>query len=589
MKRMLQTIKEFLKRILPPPVKAFMREINSLRELILTQGKEVSKGLCEQGERFTEQMNELGGQLHRSDEKLSKLQNQQFQMLQLAEQQKLLQEQIVEELAFQRQLLLKLTDDAELQGRNLTARLDAVGQGQETLRSALAESEEKLTASVAEAEKNLAAQLTAQESALLGGQTELCTAVAEVEKSLVAQLGGGSIEIRKTLSTELENTEKKLSGQLEDSLELQNRTVEKIVAKLEEQRVAIAEQRDQMSMCGEESLKQLREGQENLQTEIKRVKHIIPDPPIYWTNAYERRYVKENWGDVMALPDFKEKFLRLTSGLDPSSTQKIIRIVGRQHQYLNSEKQDMNLFTREEQEDMRVLKDNFDAEILKLSDDLYAYRNYLLPVNHFESSVFYYKHGLADVDNIETVKGKAIIDVGGFVGDSVLVLSELQPDSIYTFEAVPENFELLQKTIELNNVPNVVAENMALGSYEGMMTVQVCGSESTSVGRPGLASTGEIQVPVTTLDAYIAEHPMEIGLIKVDIEGGEPDFLAGAKETICAQKPILLLSIYHNAHDFFELKPLIESWNLGYRFKIHKPTFRNLTGETLLIAECEPN
>ena len=79
---------------------------------------------------------------------------------------------------------------------------------------------------------------------------------------------------------------------------------------------------------------------------------------------------------------------------------------------------------------------------------------------------------------------------------------------------------------------------------------------------------------------------MEIGLIKVDIEGGEPNFLIGAKKTICEQKPIILLSIYHNAHDFFELKPLLESWNLGYTFAIHKPTYESITGETLLLVEA---
>lgn len=48
------------------------------------------------------------------------------------------------------------------------------------------------------------------------------------------------------------------------------------------------------------------------------------------------------------------------------------------------------------------------------------------------------------------------------------------------------------------------------------------------------------------------------------------EFLKGAKETICTQKPAMLLSIYHQASDYFGIKPLIESWNLGYTFKIHK-------------------
>ena len=54
----------------------------------------------------------------------------------------------------------------------------------------------------------------------------------------------------------------------------------------------------------------------------------------------------------------------------------------------------------------------------------------------------------------------------------------------------------------------------------------------------------------------------------------------GTKQTICTQKLILLLSVYHSAHDFFDLKPMIASWNIGYRFSIHKLTFRNAASES---------
>lgn len=322
-----------------------------------------------------------------------------------------------------------------------------------------------------------------------------------------------------------------------------------------------------------------------IQSNIKQVERIIPDKPVYWSNEFERRIVRENWGDVAARPDFAEKFVRLTAGMDSQSTETIIRILIRQKQYLGSEVKALDIFTRAEQEELRLLRENFTSEIIKLSDHLFAYKNYLLPINHFESSVFYFKHGIAQLQTRDRVGGKAIIDVGGFIGDSVLVLSELSPSTIYTFEAVPDNFMLLQKTMELNHIENVVAENLALGAESGSITVHVNGSGSTPIQRPGMDYKEDIEVPVTTLDEYVKKHGIDIGLIKVDIEGGEPAFLQGAKQTICQQKPILLISIYHNAHDFFELKPLIESWGLGYRFSIHKPTFGSVTGEALLIAE----
>ena len=76
-----------------------------------------------------------------------------------------------------------------------------------------------------------------------------------------------------------------------------------------------------------------------------------------------------------------------------------------------------------------------------------------------------------------------------------------------------------------------------------------------------------------------------MGLIKVDIEGAEQIFLKGAKQTISTQRPILLLSIYHNIDDFFNIKPLIESWDLNYKYKIYRPHIPEIFRDTLLIAE----
>ena len=353
-----------------------------------------------------------------------------------------------------------------------------------------------------------------------------------------------------------------------------NREINRIISRLDQVDKALGQSMNAQKTSGDLLSKQ-----------IKSLEQEIPNKTIYWSNEFERGVVRGNWGDTSKDPDFREKYLKLISGLDPESAEIITRIILRQHKYLNNDAKSLDLFTRAEQEQLRLLKEEFNDQILRIDDDLYAYKNYLLPIHHFESSVFYYKHGLAQVDTLDKVKGKAVVDVGGFIGDSVLVLSELQPKVIYTFEAVPENFALLQKTLRLNHLNNVIAENLALGAEESIITIHVNGPTSTGIDRPGLKFIEDIQVPVTTLDDYVKEHPIEIGLIKVDIEGGEPDFLAGAKKTICEQKPILLLSIYHNAHDFYELKPLLESWGVGYRFRIHKPVFVSATGETLLLAE----
>ncbi len=91
-------------------------------------------------------------------------------------------------------------------------------------------------------------------------------------------------------------------------------------------------------------------------------------------------------------------------------------------------------------------------------------------------------------------------------------------------------------------------------------------------------------IAITTLDDFVAEHGIEVGFIKVDIEGFEQHFLAGAKKTICTQKPALLISIYHSGDDYFNIKPLIESWNLGYQMRIYKGTDMALSIDTALYC-----
>ena len=256
----------------------------------------------------------------------------------------------------------------------------------------------------------------------------------------------------------------------------------------------------------------------------------------YWQSEFERRRLLDQWGDVTAQSGFPEKFLRLTSGLDANSCETVIRILTRSKQVLAAKKAWLDIFTQEEQKELRLLRDNFYSEILQISDDLFAWRNYLLPINHFEASVFWYRHGLPALRHPELAKGKAVIDAGGYIGDSVLVFQELEPSAVYTFEPVPEHFELLKRTLELNRIANAIPENIALGAGSGTATMRVDsykGGSSIVKADSSAKQGGHITVPMRALDDYVAEHGLQVGLIKTDLEGAEPDFIAGAKRTIC--------------------------------------------------------
>lgn len=190
---------------------------------------------------------------------------------------------------------------------------------------------------------------------------------------------------------------------------------------------------------------------------------------------------------------------------------------------------------------------------------------------------------------LDKIQDKDIIDVGGFIGDSAIIFErEFTRKKVHSFEATKTNYNLMLKTLELNNSKRIIPINKGLGAKEESLEISVMGSGSTmneSVAK-WYGATKIEQAEIITLDSYVEKHNIEVGFIKVDIEGFEQEFLKGAMETIKTQKPAMLISIYHNADDFFNIKPLIESWDLGYRFKIHRATDGvSFSVETALYCE----
>ncbi|MBN1366896.1 MAG: FkbM family methyltransferase [Dehalococcoidales bacterium] len=306
----------------------------------------------------------------------------------------------------------------------------------------------------------------------------------------------------------------------------------------------------------------------------------------FYNNDAERHAVKRFYA-ITDSSGFKEKYLALIKGLDPESIETIVTILNRQQLIRNTEGKNIDLYSRDEQEGFVKLREKFYSNVYKIADDLFCYKHYLLPIHHFEASVLYYKLGLGFVHSIDAIKNKDIIDAGAYIGDSALILAPLTLKKVYSFEPVTENYQLLLKTIELNRLRNVVPEQIALGSKSGTVYINISGSCSAINKHTNNNIPNHENVNIIALDEYVKKNSLDVGLIKVDVEGYEHDFLEGAENTIKTQKPILLLSIYHSdsANDFFDIKPMIESWELGYQFKIYKPVTKSIYTETMLIAE----
>jgi FkbM family methyltransferase len=192
-----------------------------------------------------------------------------------------------------------------------------------------------------------------------------------------------------------------------------------------------------------------------------------------------------------------------------------------------------------------------------------------------------FEHGLKGLPEsvVNYIAGKTFIDAGAYDGSSALVFKKYKPSKIYSFEISPINLQKLQQnTASDRGLIEVVP--MALFSHKTSLSFQDTGNSSNSIFR-----TGEEKVETISLDAFWKTKESEtLGLLKADVEGAEMEILKGARKRITRDRPLLSLSIYHNPKEFFEMKPYLESWDLGYKFFIRRYNPKPILDETTLIA-----
>ena len=286
--------------------------------------------------------------------------------------------------------------------------------------------------------------------------------------------------------------------------------------------------------------------------------------------------------------NFYQKYLNLIKNLDKESVEIINNIVGKICNYNDID--EPVYFSQSQSQKIKKLSEEYNNKIIKVNEELFIYDKYILPKNQFEIEAFYGKCGMDYVKNLNQVKNKNIIDAGAYIGDSAILFSDYTDKNVYSFEPFLHHYNMMLKTIELNKKNNIIPVNMALGDSNKELSLYSNGDLNMGLSIDRNSEQSDIncienKVKMVTLDSYVKENNIEVGLIKTDLEGFEQSFLKGAIETIKEQKPVLIISIYHNYSDFFEIKPMIENLNLGYKFRIIRNKSPQLITETKLLAE----
>jgi FkbM family methyltransferase len=163
--------------------------------------------------------------------------------------------------------------------------------------------------------------------------------------------------------------------------------------------------------------------------------------------------------------------------------------------------------------------------------------------------------GRSEVSQTEWVRshlrrGQVFIDVGANIGYYTLLASRIvgSDGRVVAIEPLPRNITFLERHIRLNDAGNVMVVPLACSDTSGQATFHE--GANAALGR--LASRSPIEavngrareIVTSTLDDIVRRYGLQPDMIKIDVEGAELAVLEGARDTIAAAAPILVLSVH---------------------------------------------
>ena len=162
-------------------------------------------------------------------------------------------------------------------------------------------------------------------------------------------------------------------------------------------------------------------------------------------------------------------------------------------------------------------------------------------------------------------KFKNTIDVGAATGMYSSHFAK-HSKSVICFEAVPPVYEQLVKIKEKYN--NVIAHNLAVSDKIGTLDFYVDDKRLSNSSFQNLVEGQKIQVETVTIDSL---KLIDVGFIKIDVEGVELDVLNGASETIDEYKPTCMVEVYEKFNKYPVETTFDFFFSRGYRcFYNHK-------------------
>ena len=196
---------------------------------------------------------------------------------------------------------------------------------------------------------------------------------------------------------------------------------------------------------------------------------------------------------------------------------------------------------------------------------------------HLIYKILFRTGGKAEYVFPAALRAGVIFDVGANIGAASVLLATRFPHSrIFSFEPIPENFELLKRNVAA--LPNVTPVPLALSSRSGSREV-ISSLDKLNLGgysffqQGASKETPRTQVVTATPAEFMRAEGLEaVDLIKVDTEGAEYEILTSF-ETEVLQRVTWIVGELHSERDFELLAYLTPWFDISAKNSLGKPQF----------------
>jgi len=178
-----------------------------------------------------------------------------------------------------------------------------------------------------------------------------------------------------------------------------------------------------------------------------------------------------------------------------------------------------------------------------------------LPVNSGE--IYFPSDLVKDADD------EVFVDCGAFDGDSIrsFLRRGRSFSHLYALEPDARSRALLAKSIATLSEDlrgKITVWPYAAGDFDGQASFAATGDVASKV------SSSETGITIESRKLDSLDWPFTPTYLKMDIEGSEPDALAGAANLLPGAQPVLAICLYHRLEHLWQIPNLIHSLAPGY-------------------------